>query len=73
MCIRDSLHTGQQLTDAEGLGHIVVGTDGQAANFILLLPLGAQDDDADLLVGAANGLAEREDVYKRQVCARRMP
>ena len=62
----ERLHTGQQLTDAEGLGHIVVGTDGQAADLILLLPLGTQDNDADLLVGAADGLAEREAIHARQ-------
>ena len=36
----ERFHTGQQLTDAEGLGHSVVGTDGQAADLILPCPLG---------------------------------
>ena len=62
----ERLHPGQQLTDAERLGHIVIGTDGQAADLILLLPLGAQDDNADLLIGAADGLAEREAIHARQ-------
>ena len=62
----EGLHTGQQLTDAEGLGHIVIRADGQAADLVLLLPLGTQDDDADLLVGAADGLAEREPIHAGQ-------
>ena len=60
------LHTRQQLADAEGLGHVIVCADGQTADFILLLPLGTEDDDADLLVGAADGLAQREPVHARQ-------
>ena len=62
----ERLHTGQQLAHAEGFGHVIVGTDGQAADLVLLLPLGTQDDDADLLVGAADRFAERKTVHARQ-------
>ena len=62
----ERLDPGQQLADREGLGHIIVRADGQAPDLVLLLALGAEDDDADLLVGTADGLAEGEAVHPRQ-------
>ena len=59
-------HTGQQFAYAERLGHIVIGTNRKAADLVLLLSLGAEDDNADLLIGAADGLAQGEAVHARQ-------
>ena len=59
-------HTGQQFAYAERLGHIVIGTNRKAADLVLLLSLGAEDDNTDLLIGAADGLAQGEAVHARQ-------
>ena len=58
--------TDQQLAHTKGCGHVIVGTEGQAPDLVLRLPLGAEDDDADLLVGAADRFAERKTVHARQ-------
>ena len=46
------LHPGNQLTDAERLGDIVVGADGEADEPVHLVGAGGDDDDVAVAEGA---------------------
>ena len=57
---------GHQLRHREGLGNVIVRTDGQPADLIALLPFGRHDNDADLVVLAADRLAQTQTVHSGQ-------
>ena len=62
----DGLHAGSELLGAEGLGHVVVGADLQAAQDILFLVARRQHDDRRLGI-VTDAAADLEAVNLRQV------
>ena len=61
---QEGLDAGLQLLNGEGLGDVVVTTDGEPLDKVFLQVLGGQEDDGDFLVQLADLLGQRETVHQ---------
>ena len=60
---QDGFYAEHELLHREGLGDVVIGTDLEAFEDVLLEGLGGEEDDGDVGVGLADFLCQGEAVF----------